>query len=215
MTDWETFWTRLAAADGDERHRLLETHRPLPTAFFRQLKGMVRQWVEQDSQTALRLTGVGLEAGAYAEAQEGVALAWWARGNAFLFLGRYDDALAAYATAISLFAAQGQEEEVAQLQSNCMLPLIWTGRYAEAMTMGRKALEVISPQGTTPQKANLLLNLGICAGHQGDYRGSLSQVTQAAEIFAHLENQVQMARSLVTRADALENVDRFAEAETA
>ncbi len=204
----------LAARDKEERQALLKAHGSLDTAFFRLLKERVRELVEEDSREALRTTGVGLEAAEFAAEQEGVATAWWARGNALLFLGQYDDCLAAYSTAISIFAGLGQAEDVAQLQTNCMLPLMWTGRHAEAQAMGRSALKVLADRGNTRQMANLLLNLGICALHQGDHAGAVAQTERAAEVFAQLDNAVQAARCRITQAVALEGLDRFAEAES-
>jgi tetratricopeptide (TPR) repeat protein len=204
----------LAAKNGEDRRTLLEAHGPLGIAFFRLLKGQVRELVEEDSRKALQLTDIGLEAAEFTAEQESVAYAWWARGNALLFLGQYGDCLIAYSTAISILVSLGRVEEVAQLQTNCMLPLMWTGRHAEAQAMGRGSLEVLGGREETPQMANLVLNLGICALHQGDHAGAVAQTGQAAEIFARLDNAVQAARCRVTQSVALESLDRFAEAES-
>jgi tetratricopeptide (TPR) repeat protein len=204
----------LAAEDKDERRALLEDHGPLDTAFFQKLKESVLEVAQEDGQKALRMADIGLEALALAEKQEGVACAWWTRGNALLFLGRHDDCLAAYSTAISLFARLGYVEEVAQLQTNCMTPLMWTGRYAEAQAMGQSALEVLRGRGDTLPVANLLLSLGVCTLHQGDHAGALEQIRQAAGIFTRLNEAVRAARSWVTQAVALECMDRFAEADS-
>jgi len=209
-----TLLQQLLAAKNKEEHRvLLEMHGPLDVTFFQLLKDQVRKVVEEDSQEALRVTDVGLEATEFAADQEGVAYAWWARGNAFLFLGRHDDCLAAYSTAISIFASLGRSEEGAQLQSNCMPPLMLLGRYAEAQAMGLSALETLTSQGDTGAVANLLLNLGACAIDQGDHAGALTQIKRAAEIFTQLGDAVQAARCRVTQSLALEGLDRFAEAE--
>ncbi len=201
------------AADETTRHRMLKTHAPLQTDFFRYLKQRVRQRVEQDAQAALQLADLGIEATQSAADQEGVAYAWWARGNALLFLGRYDDCLSAYATAIPLFARAGALDNVAQLQTNSMVPLMWTGRHAEAQAMGQSALEVLGEGAETTQRANLLLNLAICARHQGAYATAVQRAEEAADIFASLKQPVQAARCRVTQSIALEYLDRFAEAE--
>ena len=204
----------LAAGSSEERQALLQAHRPLDNAFFQLFKERIRKLVEVDSGAALHATDVGLEAAGFAAEQEGVACAWWARGNALLFVGWYDDCLAAYSTAISILAGLDRTGDVAQLQTNCMLALIWTGRHAEAQVLGRRALEILAGQTETPQMANLLLNLAICARHQGDHAGALAQASQAASIFARLGNAVQAARCQVTQSVILEGMDRFAEAET-
>lgn len=213
MDDAALLQVLLAARDREERRALFEAHRPLDTAFFRLLREQARRLAEENSQESLRMTDVGLEAVEYAAEQEGVAQAWWARGNALLFLGWHDDCLAAYSTAISIFAGLGRTDEVAQLKSNCMPPLMWTGRYAEAQAMGRGALEALADQGDTRPVANLLLNLGVCALYQGDHSGALAQVERAAETFTRLGDPVQAARCRVTQAWALECLDRFVEAE--
>lgn len=210
--DLLTAW--IEAADETVRRQLLEAQAPLQTDFFRELKQQVRQRVEVDSQAALQLADLGIEATQFAADHEGVAYAWWARGNALLFLGRYDDCLSAYATAIPLFARAGALDNVAQLQTNSMVPLMWTGRHAEAQAMGQSALEVLGDQAKTTQRANLLLNLAICARHQGAYATAAQRAEEAADIFASLKQPVQAARSRVTQSIALEYLDRFAEAET-
>jgi len=213
--DLETLLRRLLAAKSkEERQALLEEHEALEIAFFQLLKQRVRERVEEDSQETLYMTDIGLEAAEFAAEQEGVAYAWWARGNALLFLGQHDDCLAAYSTAISILAGLDRTGEVAQLQTNCMLPLMWTGRRAEAQAMGQSALKTLAGHEETAQIANLLLNLGICERHQGNHAAAAAQAGQAAEIFTRLNNTVQAARAQVTRAVALEGLDRFAEAET-
>jgi tetratricopeptide (TPR) repeat protein len=198
-----------------KRQALLKAHRHLlDTAFFQVLKEHVLELVRKDPKRALRIADIGLEAAEFVAEKEGVAYAWWARGNALLFLGQLDDCLAAYSTVISIFAGLGRTEQVAQLQTNCMLPLMYTGRYAEAGAMGRSALEALAGQGEPRPTANLLLNLGICALRQGDHSGSLAHIQRATDIFAQLDDAVQVARCRVTQAVALRYLDRFAEAET-
>jgi tetratricopeptide (TPR) repeat protein len=203
----------LAAGDKEERERLLEQHGPLDVTFFQLLKDRVRKVAEENSQEALWISGIGLEAAEFSREQEGVAHAWWARGNALLFLGRHDDCLAAYSTASSIFAGLGKADQVAMLQINHMPPLMWTGRYAEAQTMGRSALDALGGQGDTIYVASILLNLGVCAIHQGNHIEALEYTEQAAEVFSRLGEVVQAARCQVTRAWALECLDRFSEAE--
>jgi len=203
----------LAARSSEERQILLQAYRPLDNAFFQLFKERVRKLVEVDSGAALHATEVGLQAAKFAAEQEGVACVWWARGNALLFVGHYDNCLAAYSAAISILASLGRTDDVAQLQTNCMLALMWTGRHAEAQALGRSALEALAGQAETSQMANLLLNLSICARHQGDHAGALAQASQSAGIFARLGNAVQAARCRVTQSVILEGMDRFTEAE--
>jgi tetratricopeptide (TPR) repeat protein len=212
--DLEQLLRRLIAVRSkEERRALLKRYGKLDTAFFQTLKQVVRRQVERDTGDALRIADIGLEAAEFAAEQEGIAYAWWARGNVFLFSGQCDDCLADYSTAISVFASLGQWEEVAQIQTNCMLPLMWTGNHAEARAMGQSALKTLAGHEETSQIANLLLNLGICERHQGNYAGAAAQAARAAMIFARLNNREQAARAQVTRAVALEGLDRFAEAE--
>jgi tetratricopeptide (TPR) repeat protein len=212
MDDTVLLQRLLATRDRQERKTLFETHQPLSTTFFRLLRERARRQAEENSQESLRMTDFGLEAAVYAAEREGVAQAWWARGNAFLFLGVYGDCLAAYSVAISIFANLGQKNEVAQLQTNCMPPLMWTGHYAEAQAMGWAALETLRDQEGT-SLANLLLNLGICNRYQGNYTVALDWIRQAAEIFTRLGESAQSARCRVTQSIVLEYLDRFAEAE--
>jgi tetratricopeptide (TPR) repeat protein len=203
----------LAAENEKELKRLLKRHGPLGVEFFQLLKDRVRKIVEENSQEALRISEIGLEAAEFSREQEGVAYAWWARGNALLFLGRHDDCLAAYSSACSIFAGLGKTEQIAQLQINHMPPLMWTGRYAEAQTMGRSALDALGNQGDTIYVASTLLNLGVCAVHQGNHVEALKHSEQAAGVFTRLGDVVQVARCRVTQAWALECLDRFGEAE--
>lgn len=214
MNTTELLQQLLASENKDERQALLKEHGPLDTQFFQKLKDFVLELAQEDSQKALRVADMGLEAAEFAVELEGVAYTWWTRGNALFFLGQHDDCLAAYSTAISIFASLDQTEEVAQLQTNCMTPLIWTGRYAEAQAMGRSALETLGGQGDTRPVANLLLSLGVCTLHQGNHAGALAQVQQAANIFTQLDATVLAARCWVTQAVALEHLDRFAEADS-
>lgn len=205
---------KLLAAEGEEEQKkLLAEHEPLEITFFQQLRDHVRKVVEGDAQAAVRVTDLGLAAIEFTQEQEGVAQAWWARGNALLFLGQHDDCLTAYSAAISILDSLGKVEEVAQLQTNCIPPLMWTGRYAEAQAMGHSALETLKGQGDTGPVANLLLNLGWCALRQGGHAEAVTRTEQAARIFARLGDVVQAARCQVTQAWALERLDRFTEAE--
>lgn len=198
----------------EERRALLETHKPLVTEFFESLRERVRETLMRDGQEALRIADIGIEAAELAAEQEGVAQAWWARGNALLILGRYDDVLAAYSAAISIFSEGTlQASEVAKLQVNYMLPLMWTGRHAEARTIGQGALKMLTNQGDSEPLANALLNLGVCAFYQGDRAQALELTERAALTFTRLGNAVEAARCRVTQACALEYLDRFAESE--
>lgn len=205
----------IAAGDEAERRGLLATHRQrLDAAFFRMLKGRVLERARQDSQEALQTAQIGLEAAEFAVEQEGVAYAWWAEGVAWHFLGQYEDCLAAYSTAISLLAGLNRPELVAQLQTNCIPPLMHIGRLAEAQAMGASALQTLQGQGDTRALANLLLNLGMCARLQRNYSAALAQIRQAADVFSRLGDTLQTARCRVTQAVALENLDRFDEADS-
>ncbi len=215
MIDVGTLLERLLGMeDESERDALLKTNQfLLTTNFFQVLKEKVLAMALEDGQEALRMSAVGLEAAKRSAEQEGVAYAWWARGNALLFLGRHDDCLAAYSTAISVFASLGRSEQVAQLQTNCMSPLMWTGRLAEAQAMGQNALKVLTGQGNTRPVANLLLTLAACARRQSNHAEALAQAEKAIGIFTQLNDPVQVARCQITQAVALEYLDRFQESE--
>ncbi len=204
----------LTAKSKEERQLLLKTHMPLETTFFQLFKARSRKLVEEAGNKPLRATDVGRAAAAFAAARAGMAYVWWARGIAFQFLGQYDDCLAAYTPAISIFAGLGRTEDVAKLQTNCIPPLMRTGHHAEAQAMGQSALETLANQGDTRPVANLLLNLGICALQQGDHADAVAQIGQAVDIFVRLDNTVQAARCQVTQAVALRHLDRFKEAES-
>jgi tetratricopeptide (TPR) repeat protein len=201
-----------AAESPEERSAILAEHAPLDTSFFQLVKEKSLEVARSDNQKALRIAEIGIEASEFTTAQEGRAYAWWAKGNALLFLLQWDDCLAAYSTAISIFASLNRVQEVAQLQTNCMPPLMYQGRHAEAQAMGRSALETLGTQEDSPSTANLLLNLGVCAQEQGHYEEALRRVEQATGIFSRLENTLQASRCQVTQALVLEGLDRFAEA---
>ncbi len=205
----------IATDDRDERLSLLRAQRHmLDAAFFQKLKEFVRKLILENSQEALRVSAIGLEAGEFAQEREGVAYAWWARGNALVILGELDDGLAAFSAAISLFTDLGQTEQVAQLQTNCMTPLMWAGRLAEAQAMGQSALKVLAKEGESRPLANLLLSLGALARRRGDHVEALEQAKESADIFARLDDPVQVARCQITQAVALEQLDRFQESES-
>jgi CHAT domain-containing protein len=199
--------------DRRERREILEQVQPLETRFFEAIKARVGEWVGKRPEEALRVAQIGIEAARYAAEREGEAFAHWAKGNALLFLGRHDDCLASYSTSIAVWASLGRRDEVAQLQSNCMPPLMWTGRYAEAQAMGHAAMEVVSGQPESRQMGNLVLNLGVCDLRQGEYDRAVSQIERAEAVFDRLGNPVEAARCRVTQAVALERMDRFREAE--
>lgn len=202
----------LEIEDAMERRALLRRHGPLDQKFFEELKGQVRKLVEDTPQKALRLAQVGLEATEFTADPQSKAYAWWAQGNAQLFAGQLYDSITAYSTAISILSQQAQPELIAQLQTNCMLPLMWTGRYAEAQAMGQSAMAALQDQEETPQLANLWLNLGICALRQGKPQSAIGQIERAADVFDRMGDEVQAARCRVTQAVALERLDRFAQA---
>jgi tetratricopeptide (TPR) repeat protein len=123
-------------------------------------------------------------------------------GGAYGFMGRYQDALAAYRTARAEFDGLGIPELVAPLHENCGVELVNLGRIREAETEFGRAIALYREHGHALGHACSLIELGRARLLAGELRGALDTFDEAAALLQPLGVRPDRDRLAVSRGDA-------------
>ncbi len=205
----------VALSSMDERAAFLSTHQHAITpAFFEELKSHSDRLALEDPHRALDLAGHMREAADTLEEPLPSAVACWAQGNALLCLGRYEEALASYQSAIPPYESAGDLLAVGRLQTNTAGVLKNLARYDEALSALERAQHTLRPWRDSRYMAALEMNQGSVYRLLGRYPESLESYARGRAIFETLDNEIQVARMDINRARVLVYLDRFGEAET-
>lgn len=169
----------------------------------------------RNPQQALHIVDV---AEAVAEAMgthEAQALVLWVKGNTYNYLNRYQEALACFQQAESLYAAVGESLKVAAMQVNQVAALRDLADYEAAVVMAGQARATCQAVGEPADiyLANLELNLGWVQQERGDPATALATYERGRAIFNRLGDQVSVALADVNRAFVLQAMDQFGAAE--
>jgi len=205
----------LNTTDKRERRAFLRDHRgELDSGCFAELKVRSDALLLEQPRQALEVAEVALQAASFASTPLAEAVARWARGNALVYLGQYEQALEDYSRACAIYSEQGEDElAVARLQTNMVGVLKNLGRYDEALEMADAARDTLKPWGQSRYMATLEMNVGSTCRLLGHYQEALAAYERGSAIFAALGDQVQAARMDINRARTLVCLDRFREAE--
>ncbi|MBN1874093.1 MAG: CHAT domain-containing protein [Anaerolineae bacterium] len=190
---------------------------PLPLEFFEELKAQADALLLEAPKHSLEIAEAALLAASFATTPLAKALAYWTRGNAYIYLADYTPALADYGQAIQIYqtlAPTTYPLEIARLQINMINPLKNLGRYAEALTLAETVRSALQLWAISPYMATLEMNVGSVYRLVGRYADALAAYEHGRAIFVALGNEVQAAQMDVNRARLLVCMDQFAEAET-
>lgn len=201
---------------GKERRAFLRDHREeLDSGCFAELKARSDALLLEQPQRALEVAEVALQAASCASTPLAEAVGRWARGNALVYLGQYEQALEDYSQACAIYGEQEDEDKlaVARLQTNMVGVLKNLGRYDEALELADTARDTLKPWGQSRYLATLEMNVGSTCRLVGRYEEALAAYERGRAIFAALGDRVQAARMDINRARALVCLDRFREAE--
>lgn len=164
---------------------------------------------------ALHIAEVAVQVAACMTSPEATARAAWARGNALHYLRQGPEALACYRAAEHFFTGQAMHLEATILQVNQVGTLLEMGQLHEAIALAGRAGATCRELGdpARPYLALLEMNLGVAYRQLGDLDATLAAYARGRALFVALGDQVQTARMDINRAHALQEMDRFGEAD--
>jgi CHAT domain-containing protein len=116
-----------------------------------------------------------------------VALVHHNRGGCLEYMGRYDEALGAYAIAEDKYQALGMTERLGEISSNRGAILLHLGQGSEALAAHETAAVVLGGAGLTLRHAQALANIGETHLHLGNYKNSLDAFEQARRLLGSLD----------------------------
>ena len=146
------------------------------------------------------------------QAQMLLALAHQNRGVCFETMGRYDDALEAYAHAENYFHALNMTDRIGDVRNNRGIVLTYVGRVTEALEAFESAAHIWETEGLHLLQAQTLSNIGEAHLVLGNYTRSLQAYDQASRLFEPLEAVAHKRILLRKTADAYLALNLYPEA---
>jgi len=204
----------LNLADEKERRAFLVVHRrELGLECFEKLKARSDARLLEHPNQALNIAEVALQAASFAFTPLAEAVARWARGNALVYLGRYEGAHQDFSRACAMFCEEDKDKlAVARLQTNMVVTLKHLGRYDESLEMANIARKALQPWHQSRYMGTLEMNVGSLYRLTGHYDEALAAYERGRAIFVAQGNRVQAARMDINCARVLVCMDRFDEA---
>jgi DNA-binding SARP family transcriptional activator len=149
---------------------------PWAMAYFLQIRGHYHEWAATQ-RTAL--AGATRLADTAAQALSGRLLA-----HACTYLGDHDQALAHFASSLTLYQQLGNRHGQAKIQLNIGVLARRQGRYADALGHVEQALRLFRAIGDKRNEADALSEAGWCHGLLGDYQQARVFCRQALTLCA-------------------------------
>ena len=146
------------------------------------------------------------------QAQLMLALAHQNRGVCFETMGRYEEALNAYALAEAQFTALKMTDRIGDISNNRGIVLVHLGRVAEALEAFEAAARSRADAGLTFLQAQTLSNIGEAHLVLGNYTRSLNAFEQARRLFDPLDAGADRLILLRKTADAFLALNLYPEA---
>lgn len=146
------------------------------------------------------------------EAQTLLALVKTQQGICCDQLGRFQEALAAFAEAEALYEALAMPAHNAAVKNNRGLALVYLGRVREALVAFAAAAQIQAQEGLTLPHAHTQSNLGEAHLFLGDYRAALAAFEQADRLLADQAAMTDRQINLRQMADAYLALNLFDEA---
>ena len=108
-------------------------------------------------------------------------------GICYEYMGRYEEALDAYAAAEERYRALGMTERLGEILDNRGAVLLYLGRGKEALAAHEAAAAVFADAGLTLPYAKALSNIGEANRQLADYRRSLDAFERARRLYDSLD----------------------------
>ena len=212
-------------------HLVAQFRSQLTLEVLERLKERADAEMRNNANAALQIAKVALVVAEHVGTLKAEALTLWIRGNAFLYLSRYREALTCYQDAETalrqaqeaiLRQAQGMVDgkqdlrlSLARLQINQMAALQEMGANQKALELAQRARATCEILGKPAYRylAGLEMNIGALYHQLGDLRAAMAAYERGRTMAIALQNNSLMARLDINRANLLEEMDRFASAE--
>jgi tetratricopeptide (TPR) repeat protein len=134
------------------------------------------------------------------------------RGICYEYMGRYEDALGAYAVAEERYRALDMTERLGEILDNRGAILLLLGRGKEALAAHEAAAAVFAAAGLTLSHATALSNIGEANRQLADYRRSLDAFERARRLHDSLDALADEGFLLIDTAGAYLELNLYAEA---
>jgi tetratricopeptide (TPR) repeat protein len=134
------------------------------------------------------------------------------RGGCLEYMGRYDEALEAYAIAEERYRTLGMTERIGQIRSNRGAVLLSLGRGREALAAHEAAAAIFNSAGLTLSHAKALGNIGETHLQLANYARSLRVFEQARRLLSSLDALTEECFLLRNTADAYLALNLYSEA---
>ena len=134
------------------------------------------------------------------------------RGGCYEYMGRYEDALRAYAVAEERYRALGMTERLGEILDNRGAILLLLGRGKEALAAHEEAAADFAAAGLTLSHAKALSNIGEANRQLADYRRSLDAFERARRLYDSLDALADEGLLLIDTAGAYLELNLYAEA---
>jgi tetratricopeptide (TPR) repeat protein len=108
-------------------------------------------------------------------------------GGCLEYMGRYEEALAAYRVAEDIYGELGETERVGEILDNRGAVLLYLGRGTEALAAHEDAARVFAGAGLTLPYATALCNIGEANRQLANYRSSLTAFEEAHDLYHDLD----------------------------
>jgi tetratricopeptide (TPR) repeat protein len=133
-------------------------------------------------------------------------------GGCYEYMGRYDEALDAYAVAEEKYGALGMTERLGEILSNRGAILLYLGRGSEALAAHETASAIFEEAGITFRHAQALSNTGEAHLRQANYMRSLGAFEEARLLLRSLDALAEDSFVLRNTADAYLDLNLYSEA---
>jgi CHAT domain-containing protein len=134
------------------------------------------------------------------------------RGGCYEYMGRYEEALAAYEVAEERYRDLGMTQRLGEILDNRGAILLHLGRGKEALEAHEAAAAVFAEAGLTVSHAKALSNIGEANRQLANYRRSFDAFEQARRVYDSLDGLADKALLLIDTASAYFELNLYAEA---
>ncbi len=133
------------------------------------------------------------------------------RGGCYEYMGRFEEALEAYAVAEERYQALGETQRVGEILDNRGGILLYLGRGNEALAAHEAAAAVFSGAGLTLSYATALCNIGEANRQLANYRPSLTAFEQARHLYDPMDALPDKSLLMLDTANAYLDLNLYPE----
>src|SRR5829696_101420 len=134
------------------------------------------------------------------------------RGGCYEYMGRYEEALEAYAVAEERYQALGETQRVGEILDNRGAILLELGRGNEALAAHEAAAAVFAEAGLTLSYAAALCNIGEANRQLAEYRYSLAAFEKARRLYDPIGALTDKSSLMLDTANAYLDLNLYPEA---